>query len=266
LPQPIDALADFLEQNRDGGLHPILWIGAGASAAAGYPTMATIEAFLRPRLPDSREAGFTLIADFVAELGEAELARVLDESVAEPRPFAPIHTAVARLASAGICPLLFTTNHDQTVEAAFDEAGVTFGVHCLEDDYVLEGGGGVQIIRLHCDPGDWRAAVRAVASLRAFEASYPRLVHHLDRNLRTRPVIFVGCSMRDPRLLDWLATLPIPDRRDLHASRAILTQEEWFRLAPPNRDLLTMANVKPILVPDHESVTGLLVEMAGRME
>jgi len=263
LPQPIDALAGFLEQNRDGGLHPILWIGAGASAAAGYPTLAGIEVFLRQKLPGSREAGFALVADFVAELGESELAAVLG-GVAEPRPFAPIHTAVARLAGAGVCPVLFTTNYDRTIENAFAEVGVAFGAQCLEDDFVLQGGNQVQIIRLHCDPGDWRSAVRAVVSLRAFEASYPRLVHHLDRNLRTRPVIFVGCSMRDPRLLDWLASLPVSDRRDLHASRAILTREEWLRLAPPNRDLLASANVKPILLPDHESVTGLMVELAGR--
>jgi len=227
--------------------------------------MAGIEDLLRKRLPASREAGFALVDEFIAEYSESDLAAVLQKSIGQPRPFAPLHTAVARLAGAGVCPILFTTNYDRLIENALTEARVDFVSQSLEDNFTVQNLEEVQVLKLHGDAGDWQSAILSAASYQAFEASYPRLVHQLDLNLRTRPVIFVGCSMSDPRLLDWLGALPIPDRKDLYASRAILTQEEWLRLPDPKRHLLASANVKPILVPDHESVTRLLQEIARRL-
>lgn len=260
----VETLRAFLDQSCSSGRCPVLWIGAGVSAAAGYPTLAGIETLLRPRLPDSFASGFALVDEFTAESGQDGLAALFAQSLGEPRPCAPIHNAVARLAGDGILRILFTTNYDRLIENTLATAGVPFVAERLEEDSVLEERDRVQVLRLHDGLDDWHDVFLAIASLEAFEESYPRLVHHLDQSLRRRPVLFVGCSLSDPRLLDWLAALPVPDRRDLIGSRAILTREEWGRLPAPKRQLFASANLQPVLVEDHDGVVRLLEGLAER--
>lgn len=267
MPQPIDtqaeALTSFLQQSQETGLRPILWVGAGASAAAGYPTLAGIETVLKQKLPESRASGWALIEEFVAAHSRAGLDALLFQEIGEPRSFAPVHTAVARLAEAGLCPCLFTTNYDRLIENALTDAGIPFVAIRVKDDFTLQDLGQIHVLRLHRAVDNWQSAVLSTADYEAFNASYPRLMHQLDVNLRTRPILYIGCSMRDPRLLDWLSALP--DRRDLPAGRAVLTRQEWSRLAETKRRLLDQANIQPVLVPDQESVTHLLLESAKRL-
>ncbi len=70
MPAAIDSLALFLDMFRAAGPRPILWVGAGASAAAGYPTLGQLEAHLRTRLPASTSTAFALVDEFVAAYGK----------------------------------------------------------------------------------------------------------------------------------------------------------------------------------------------------
>jgi tetratricopeptide (TPR) repeat protein len=261
----VEDLSLFLEHYRDVKLDPILWIGAGASAAAGYPTLAGIEEVLRKRIPDSKESGWGLIREFTDRFSRTDLGVILQKELGEPRPFAPLHEALARLAGAGVCPFLFTTNYDRLIENALTAAEIPFVAQSLEDNFTLQNLRQVQVLKLHGDQGDWTRVVLSAADYKAFDASYPRLKRQLDVNLRTRPILYIGCSMQDPRLLDWLEALSVSERQGLYAGRAILTEKEWLRLPEPKRQLLGQANIKPILVPDHASVTLLLQEIARRM-
>jgi NAD-dependent SIR2 family protein deacetylase len=213
-----EELVTFLEHYRDLRLKPVLWLGAGASAAAGYPTLAGIETILKKRLPASRATGFDLIADFTAQFSRADLAAILQKHLGEPRRFAPLHEAVARLASSGVCPFLFTTNYDRLIENALTDAGIPFVAQSLEDNFTLQYLDHVQVLKLHGDAGDWKSVILSAADYDAFQASYPRLARQLDLSLHTRPVIFIGCSMLDPRLLDWLRARAFrsPDRGGHH--------------------------------------------------
>lgn len=69
--EAVRARVRFVELYREAGPLPILWVGAGASAAAGYPTLWQVEKILRQRLPDSKKEGFELIDEFIDEYGEA---------------------------------------------------------------------------------------------------------------------------------------------------------------------------------------------------
>ena len=147
----VEDLSPFLGHYREVGRDPILWIGAGASAAAGYPTLAGIEAVLRKRIPDCKESGWGLIREFTDRFSRTDLGAVLQAELGEPRPFAPLHEALARLAGAGVCPYLFTTNYDRLIENALTAAGVPFVPQSLEDNFALQNLHQVQILKLHGD-------------------------------------------------------------------------------------------------------------------
>ena len=267
--EPIDAqvqeLGDFLQRYRERSVHPVLWVGAGASAAAGYPTLGQLEQLLRAQLPGVEQSGFALINAFIARYSEADLILELQRHIAQPRPFVQLHEALARLAGAGVCPLLLTTNYDRLIENALSAAGVAFVSQTLEANFTLQALDTVQVLKLHGDVGDWEHVVLTAASYAEFQRAYPLLQQQLNLHLRTRPVVFVGCSMRDPRLLDWLAGLSVAERRRLFASRVLITAHDWDALPPDTRALLDSANVKAITVPQYDSVTRLLTQVAARL-
>jgi hypothetical protein len=84
----VQELGDFLERYRARSVHPVLWIGAGASAAAGYPTLGQLEQLLRAQLPGVDKAGFALLDAFIAKYSEADLILELQQHIAQPRSFA----------------------------------------------------------------------------------------------------------------------------------------------------------------------------------
>src|SRR6185436_1231570 len=261
----VEKLVLFLSNSLESGSAPILWVGAGASAAAGFPALGKLEEILRKRLPGVAGDAYHLVDEYVEEYSRADLAQLLHKHLGIPRPFAPIHEAIARLAAAEVFPFLFTTNYDRLLENALSAAQTPFVVQTLQDNYELQAMAMVQVLKLHGDLGNWMDVVLTSYSYREFEKTYPLLKSQLDQSLRTRPVVLVGCSMTDPRLLDWLQGLPPSERPRLFASRAILTDAEWGRLPDATRELLGSASIKPIPVPDHAGVTRLFQEVAVRL-
>jgi hypothetical protein len=261
----VQELGDFLERYRARSVHPVLWIGAGASAAAGYPTLGQLEQLLRAQLPGVDKAGFALLDAFIAKYSEADLILELQQHIAQPRPFVPLHEALACLARGGVCPLLLTTNYDRLIENALSAAGVVFVPQTLEANFTLQALDTVQVLKLHGDVGDWEHVVLTAASYDEFQRAYPLLQQQLNLHLRSRPVVFLGCSMQDPRLLKWLAGLSEAARRRLFASRVIITTHDWNTLPADTQALLASANVKAITVPDYDSVTHLLTQVAARL-
>src|SRR6185295_4781125 len=106
LKKPIPATREALEKVLAD--RPLLWVGAGLSIAAGYPSTATILDRLVERAEDpiDRNAPFPRVVDaFVESRGAGDLGDVL-QRLFEPRskddhqPTA-VHRAIARLAGAG---------------------------------------------------------------------------------------------------------------------------------------------------------------------
>jgi phosphoglycolate phosphatase-like HAD superfamily hydrolase len=131
-------LVRFLEMFREHGPLPILWVGAGASAAAGYPTLWQLEELLRKLLPGSTKTGFELIDALVEECGKALLANELETHLGKPRKFAELHRALARLAGAGLFSAIFTTNYDELIEDALKAEDIHYVPQALEHNYVLQ--------------------------------------------------------------------------------------------------------------------------------
>lgn len=84
-------LARFVDHSCQNQLPPILWVGAGASAAAGYPTLAAVEKHLRESLPGSAASGFALIEEYVTEYSRASLGLALERLLGTARKPGELH-------------------------------------------------------------------------------------------------------------------------------------------------------------------------------
>jgi tetratricopeptide (TPR) repeat protein len=276
LKPPSPATAAVLRKELEG--RPLLWVGAGASVAAGYPSTQAILAALARRADEPIGAGgaapFPRVVDaFVASRGAGDLADIL-QSLFAPRSGddhqpTPVHRAIARLAGAGCFHAIATTNYDDLLERALADAGVNHVLETLEDNAAVAGDGAVRLMKLHGSREDWRHTVLSGRSYEEFGRTYPFLGAQLDVLLRQRAVLFVGCSLQDPRLLDWLAAQSDATASGLKPWRALMTEAAWTAATTAVWDgghasgALARGNVRPLLLRDHAQLAELLGQVAS---
>jgi tetratricopeptide (TPR) repeat protein len=276
LKSPIPATAPAVR--KELASRPLLWVGAGASVAAGYPGTSAILGALAGRADDPIGSGasFPRIVDaFVASRGAGELAEIL-QRLFEPRSRGdhqptPVHRAIARLAGAGCFHAIATTNYDDLLERALADAGVPTVLQPLEANAAVAGDGAVRLLKLHGSREDWLRVVLSGRSYQEFGCAYPFLGAQLDELLRQRAVVFVGCSLQDPRLLDWLAAQTEDEARSLKPWRALMTPEAWQVAAAAVWEgghasgALARGNVRALLLRDHGQLAEIWSELAAEL-
>ena len=137
LKAPIPATVKVLRKELDS--RPLLWVGAGASVAAGYPGTKAILKALAERADDpiDENAPFPkVVDDFVDSRGAGELGDIL-QKLFEPKSkedLQPtrVHGDIARLAGEGRFFAIATTNYDDLLERALSDAGVPYVLQPLE--------------------------------------------------------------------------------------------------------------------------------------
>jgi tetratricopeptide (TPR) repeat protein len=263
--QAIAALTRFFAPSRATHSKPILWVGAGASAAAGYPTLWQLEEKVRAELPGTDQTGFALIDAYIAEWSPTDLDNLLETHLGAPRKPAGLHASLARLAGAGVFASIFTTNYDELIEDSLKAEGIHAITQVLEQNFKLQARAEVQVLKLHGSRTDWASVILSGDSYRRFHDDYPLLKNQLDLNLRTHPLLFVGCSMQDPRILEWLRALSDDERRGLYAARVLITERDWSRIPAADQALLTSANIKPVKVAGFDDIAAVLAGLARHL-
>jgi hypothetical protein len=191
------------------GKRPVLWVGAELSIAAGYPTTGALIDALGAAADDpiGRKLSFYEVVDAaVASVRAGRVRDVLQQMFQPARPPTPLHQALARLAKAGTFAAIITTNYDDLMERALAAEAAPFVLQPLEDNATVTGDG-VRLLKIHGSYDDWAKVVLSGQSYEQFGARNPFLGKQLDVLLRQQPILFVGCSLQDPRILDWLAGL-----------------------------------------------------------
>ena len=131
---------------------PVLWVGAGLSVAAGYPSMEQILSSLRATADVSLPVGeFSVVVDaFIAAMGAGELGDVLQRLFQCPHEPTPTHRAIARLAAAGRFTAIVTTNYDDLLERALADERVNVLVETIEQNAsVRELDGALRLLKIH---------------------------------------------------------------------------------------------------------------------
>lgn len=270
VPEPIDASGDELAIVLDH--QPVLWVGAGVSLAAGYPStwklVETMNAQVGGKL-DPTKPFFTVADDFVKRTSPGRLNNLLQRLFAEPRSPTPVHRAVAKLAKGGRLHAIVTTNYDPLIEDALRDAGVPCVAQKLEQNAAVTGSGEIRVLKIHGSYDDWRKIVLSGRSYATFTEIYGFLNAQLDVLLRQRPVLFLGCSLQDPRILDWLAKIPDDWADSLEVWRALMLRKDWDAALGCTWEgghasgALARGRVRPLILENHGELATLLGEAAA---
>lgn len=271
LKQPRQATLDRLIHELKN--KPVIWVGPGLSIAAGYPTYLSLMKTMVGAAPEAGidpEGDFMLAVDaFMQERSIGELSELLQREIgALEKPVTPLHRSVARLAGADCFSAILTTNYDDLLERALGEEGVPHLLQTLDHNQDVAGTGEVRVLKLHGSYGDWRAAVLKRKSYEDFGPRYGFLLGQLETLMRQRPVLFVGYSLQDPEVLDWMAKLSEEDTYDLRAWHALLPERDWEAAkasrwkGQPSSRLLAKVGLRALLLNDHGHLPKLFAEAA----
>jgi hypothetical protein len=184
----------------------VVLIGSGVSLEAGLPSADLFIAAMRQRIeqhdPTYRPAAsgslfFAVAADLEALLGPNELRRVVGELVT-PKYFAGTTDSHRRVIE--LFDVVITTNYDDLLERAVDR-----DLTVVSDDATLvDLAKHPAIIKLHGSLNRPESLVLTEGELAGVASGHPRVREALVRELRCRPLIAVGSSLRDPSLVSVL--------------------------------------------------------------
>src|SRR5260370_36799328 len=87
----------------------------------------------------------------------------------------------------------------------------------------------------------------------------------LDLLRRGHPVIFLGCSMQDSRIVNWLRGLSPKERKPLHAGRVLITKQDWQSIPIIDRELFGEPSIQPELLTNHIEIAKLMLELPSKL-
>jgi tetratricopeptide (TPR) repeat protein len=240
-----------------------LWVGAGLSIPAGYPSLGKLAEMLRKesleKLDENLDPLRTVDA-FVEANGQGYLLQNLAD-VFDQKPPMEYHKDLMKLPWKGI----ITTNYDELLEDALKRIDKRYIKITLDQNLDLTARPEVPLYKVHGDIADFKEIVLDGKSYETFNRRYPLLKADLESLLRKHSIVFFGCSMTDERLLGWLRGLGRGGRRALMPSCAVITENDWDTIPKQDRKLLTQGNIKPVLLNDHAEIPDLISHLVGEI-
>jgi len=211
---------------------PILWLGAGASRQADppLPTLAQLVTTLcerfqwKPLRKDEAEILDEFITTGPASRGE--LDDFLEEQIRpggrSSRP-GRVHVALAALAKSGFFKAIIDTNYDLLLRQQMEAVGARF-LPQVADSNAHIASDAPRYHSIHGTYDEWKTVILTAQSYAEFDEKSRWLKAQLDTLLRQQGVLFVGCSLMDPRILDWISGLSEGDRAHLKTWIAMMTE------------------------------------------
>lgn len=262
------------------GNRPLLWLGAGASCQAepALPTLLGLVDQLKDEFGWSNEDAdpYVVVDEFLSErVGtEGDLAEFLNRKLRpgglSPQP-GPLHRSLAGMFAAGAFSAVVDTNYDLVLRRALDERRAPYQAAVLDRNLQLRTTDDVpRYVSLHGSFDDWRSVVLTGGSYARFEKRHPLAHHKVEVWLREQPILFVGCSMTDPRFLAWATGLSPEDQSGLKTWLAIVGpgEVEALKLCA-HGDASAYDILGPIVLfvelPDFETLPLWFAELAGRV-
>ncbi|MFY0577572.1 SIR2 family NAD-dependent protein deacylase [Cystobacter fuscus] len=173
---------------------------------------------------------------------------------------------------AGIVRTVVTTNYDDLLERAFAEAGVHVTLQVMDSNFkVIPSHDTARLIKLHGDRSEWKKVILSGHSYKEFSERYAKLEQQLDLLRLQHAFLFVGCSMQDQRILEWLDRLGLDGRKELKPWRPLMLDSEWQDFLKFNFEgrrsieAIEGANLRPLIGSDHEALLQLWEETATKL-
>ena len=259
---------------KEPDFQPILWVGAGLSVSAGFPSTINLIEQLRgftyddlpafnPWDPDldenTPESSFThWVQCFIEKNNSRHLTKALSNIFTKisGKP-TPAHNALVKLPWKD----LFTTNYDCLLEAALVHSEIPHNLITHEHNIGTQVSG-ISLYKIHGSINNFKEWTLDEKSYNSYPEQYPFLEGILKYSLFCNPIVFIGCSMIDPRLIDWYRLCKKQNElSELPISIVIIRKEDWLQLSNEYRSLYQEAQVRPLFFERFDELPSLIAAL-----
>ncbi len=240
---------------------PILWVGAGVSAACGLPTGEKLKKIIYTKLSAKEKIDFDnvtymeVVDEYIQENDIGQLERCLDEAI-NTNEISPSknHFNLAEMPWAQI----IDTNYDDLIETAFKDRRPDIIRRTLSNNISIQPQNNT-IWKIHGSFEDWRNIILSGNSYEMFHKSHYILENIISQFILQHPILFIGCSMKDERIKHTLEYI----RNEKHncSGAYIMKRSEFCMLDDSIVQYFLGFNIKPIIIEEFceiESVLGCL--------
>jgi tetratricopeptide (TPR) repeat protein len=256
LPENIEALVNVISRGiNDLSRGTFLWVGAGLSISADYPGFKELAEMLREKSIESLSVNLDAqqtIDTFVEKNGTGEFCNALAD-IFIPKKALGYHRELMELPWKGI----ITTNYDELLEDALKDIGKSYIKITLDRNVELTAGR-IPLYKVHGDVSEFRSIIFTKESYEGYSKLYSFLEKILDVELKQHSVVFIGYSMKDDRLIEWLKDLGHSGRKMLMISYTVITENDWNSIPIDDRSLFVEANIKPVLLRNYDEIPELI--------
>ncbi|MFC5568840.1 SIR2 family protein [Lysobacter yangpyeongensis] len=200
-------IAEYTEALLDGTA--AAFVGAGASAAAGYPDwkqlLRDIGDELELRVDDVTDLA-ALAQWSIQKAGgsRSRVQQVIDREIGRQRPVPSSLQTLVRL------PLrhYWTTNYDELIERALAEAGRPYRVRATQADLSTRHVPGAAVVyKMHGTVSDLSSVVISTDDYELYRRERGAFLPLLQAQLTSRTFLFVGMSLTDPNVRQVLGAI-----------------------------------------------------------
>lgn len=245
-----------------------LFVGAGLSMRAGYPSWEALVAPYRNALGIDLD-DLPLVVQYFQDSqgGRAEQVRADVIAMVRDTDTAPTQ-AHRRLLSLPV-PDIWTTNYDELVEQAAAELSIPATVYAEDADLATVTPSTKRLYKMHGTVGPAAASGELVLSRDQFER-YPRTHLRFWQLLRahflTSSFLFLGFSLSDPNISEIfrLVRLDTPDLNRPHFALVVRPSDADRRIAELRLRDLARVGVKTVELADHAELDTVLGRLVAR--
>lgn len=193
------AIRDFASAIEDSAAS--VFVGAGLSKAAGYPTWAEllVDIASELELPIDRVHDLSALAQWsiTEEGGASKVLSVIRKEIGPTRPIPESIKTLARLPIRNI----WTTNYDRLIERAFEEIERPLDVISQGPDLTVRGiSGAAKLLKMHGTVDMPSQIVISTDDYELYKKDRAGFLTLLEANLTTTSMLFAGLSFADPNL------------------------------------------------------------------
>lgn len=247
----LEALAAAIRERR-----VILFVGGGISQNLGLPDLSDLVRYIRERMGlesgDYHLREYPILAEaYVLSEGKIGSLRSWMDVTWHPTSIDVTQSEVHNLILDLDFPVIYTTNYDHWLEAAYTARGKPFHKVTSVGDLTRSDGQTTEIIKFHGDFDDDDSIVLT-------ETSYFRRMSFetpLDLRLRSdslaRPLLFLGYSLHD-----------VNTRYLLYKLQQLWENSAWSEQRPTSYILMTESSLARETVLRHRGIEPLVVEAA----
>jgi hypothetical protein len=251
----------------------VLFVGAGASRAAGFPTWAELSRDMAERILGTardvgeqadleaylRSEGPLAVAQLLRDrIGPYEYHRFLSEALRRPAPLAPVHHAIRRLPAS----LILTTNFDKLLERTFrlpdgDDPPVVVSTPQLA---TIQERSGPLVVKMHGDIDHPESIVLTADDYSGYFERHRAMRNFLEYQLSYRTVLFLGFGLRDPNF-----ELIFDEARRILAGRGRPAYAVMVGINPIEAARWRTRGIHIIDLPSFDDIPVYLDELADRL-